>query len=51
MLAIIELDEGPRMTARIVGMADGMACDQRVHVVFTAAGDAVARPDFALDSG
>jgi uncharacterized protein len=52
VLAIIELDEGPRMTARIVGDPDGLACDQRVHVVFTAAGaDGAAGglPNFALD--
>jgi uncharacterized protein len=49
VLAIIELDEGPRMTARIIGQADGIACDQRVRAVFTPAGDAGVRPAFALD--
>jgi len=50
VLAIIELDEGPRMTARIVGQADDIGCDQRVHVVFTPAGRAGALPNFALDT-
>jgi uncharacterized protein len=49
VLAIIELDEGPRMTARIVGDPDGLACDQRVHAVFTPAGAAAVLPNFALD--
>jgi uncharacterized protein len=55
VLAIVELDEGPRITARITGDADGLACDQRVHVVFTPAapagraGDAGVLPNFALD--
>jgi uncharacterized protein len=50
ILAIIELDEGPRMTARIVGPAGAIACDQRVHVVFTPAGGAGVLPNFALDT-
>jgi uncharacterized protein len=50
VLAIIELDEGPRMTARITGEADGIACDQRVHAVFAAAGTACVLPEFALDA-
>jgi uncharacterized protein len=49
VLAIIELAEGPRMTARIIGKADDIACDQEVHVVFTPAGDAGVLPNFALD--
>jgi len=39
VLGIVELDEGPRLTARILGEAgdlpDGLGCDARVHVVFT----------------
>jgi uncharacterized protein len=39
VLAIIELDEGPRLTARILGeagdLSDGLGCDARVRVVFT----------------
>ncbi len=48
VLAIIELDEGPRITARIVGATDDIACDQRVRAVFTSAGDVVL-PNFSLD--
>ena len=50
VLAIIELDEGPRMTARIIGQVDGIACDQRVHAVFAPADQAGVIPNFALDS-
>ena len=35
VFAIIELDEGPRMTARIIGEAGDLVCDARVRVVFT----------------
>ena len=49
VLAIVELDEGPRITARITGDGDGLACDQRVHVVFTLAGQAGVLPNFARD--
>jgi len=49
VLAIIELDEGPRVTARIIGQTDDIACDQPVHAVFTPAGEAVVMPNFALD--
>ena len=51
VLAIIELDEGPRMTARIIGKADDIACERRVHAVFTPAGTADVLPNFALASG
>jgi acetyl-CoA acetyltransferase len=50
ILAVIELDEGPRMTARIAGDAGDIACDRRVHAVFTPASDAVVLPNFALDT-
>lgn len=49
VLAIIELDEGPRMTARIIGEADDIACDQQVHVVFTPVGQVGVLPNFALE--
>jgi uncharacterized OB-fold protein len=49
VLAIIELDEGPRLTTRILGEAEDVACDQRVRVVFTPAGPAGVLPNFALD--
>jgi hypothetical protein len=45
----IELDEGPRMTARIIGKTDDIACDQQVHAAFTPAGNAGVLPNFALD--
>ncbi len=51
VLAIIELDEGPRMTARIVGESDGIACDRRVRAVFARAGETAVLPDFCLDRG
>jgi len=63
VLAIIELDEGPRLTARLVGTAedaDDIACDQRVRAVFTPGGDeagggqpdrAFVLPNFTLDIG
>jgi uncharacterized protein len=50
ILAVIELDEGPRMTARIAGDAGDIACDRRVHAVFTPASDAGVLPNFALDT-
>ncbi len=50
VLAIIELDEGPRLTARIVGDVDDIACDRPVHVVFTPAGQTWVLPNFAVDS-
>jgi hypothetical protein len=34
----------PRMTARIVGQVDGIACDQRVRAVFTPAAQAGVLP-------
>jgi uncharacterized OB-fold protein len=50
VLAIVELDEGPRMTARIVGSTDGIACDRPVRAVFTPAGAAGVLPNFVLDA-
>lgn len=50
VLAIIELDEGPRMTGRIAGDTSGIACDHGVHAVFgTSAGSGAVLPNFALD--
>jgi uncharacterized OB-fold protein len=48
VLAIIELDEGPRITARIVGETGDLACDQPVRAVFTPAGEAGVLPNFAV---
>jgi len=54
VLAIIELDEGPRITARIVGETDDIACGRRVRAVFTPtdftlAGRGAVLPNFSLD--
>jgi uncharacterized OB-fold protein len=47
-VAIIELDEGPRMLANIVGTSpDDVRCDMRVHVVFEDRGDQTI-PQFAV---
>jgi len=49
VLAIIELDEGPRLTARIVGASRAeVRCDAPVTVVFSPAKDGVTLPNFAL---
>jgi len=45
VLAIVDLDEGPRMTARIIGEAGGLCCDARVRVVFAPATDDEAGSD------
>jgi uncharacterized OB-fold protein len=61
VLAIIELDEGPRLTARIIGapgeLDGGLACDAPVRVVFTpragdetASDDTTVLPNFALET-
>jgi uncharacterized OB-fold protein len=48
--AIVELDEGPRMTANVVDTPlDSLRCDMAVHVVFTPAGDAVLPNVTALE--
>jgi uncharacterized OB-fold protein len=47
-VAIVELDEGPRMLANIVGTKpDDIRCDQRVRVVFEERGDQ-AIPQFVI---
>jgi uncharacterized OB-fold protein len=47
-VAIIELDEGPRMLANIVGTKpDDIRCDQRVRVVFEERGEQ-AIPQFVI---
>ena len=47
VLAIIELDEGPRLTARITGETDGLRCDARVSAVFAPATSDTAASDAA----
>jgi len=47
-VAIVELDEGPRLLANIVGTpADAIRCDMRVRVVFEERGDQTI-PQFAV---
>jgi uncharacterized OB-fold protein len=49
VLAIIELDEGPRLTGRIVGASPGeVACDASVQVVFSAGPQNLMLPNFSL---
>lgn len=49
VLGIVELAEGPRMTARIVGDTSSLTCGRPVHAVFTRDGSGAVRPDFSLD--
>jgi len=52
VLAIIELDEGPRLTARIMAAGAGsLACDAPLQVVFTSGTGGVTLPNFALTRG
>ena len=47
-VAIVELDEGPRLIANIVGRSpDDVRCDMRVRVVFEERGDQTI-PQFAI---
>ena len=49
-VAIVELDEGPRLLANIIGTApDAIRCDMRVRVVFETRGDQTI-PQFAVIS-
>jgi len=46
-VAVIELDEGPRMISNVVGIApDKLVCDMPVEVVFEAVTDAITLPKF-----
>jgi uncharacterized OB-fold protein len=50
VFAVVELDEGVRISARIVDTPhDRLACDVPVHVVFTRGDDGVTLPNFTLD--
>lgn len=47
VVALVELDEGPRMISNIVDMApEDVRCEMRVAVVFRPAGDGLAIPCF-----
>jgi len=50
VVAIVELDEGPRLLSNIVGAPpEEVRCDQRVKVVYEDAGAGVAIPKFAIE--
>jgi uncharacterized OB-fold protein len=52
VLAIVELDEGVKMTTRIVGaQIDALQCDMPVQVVFEELNADVALPVFTLAEG
>lgn len=47
-VAIVELDEGPRLMSNVVGIApDAVTVEQRVEVVFTKLRDDICIPQFA----
>ena len=46
-VAVIELEEGPRMYSNVVGIApDQLACDMKVEVVYEPITDAITLPKF-----
>jgi uncharacterized OB-fold protein len=46
-VAVIELDEGPRMVSNVIGIApDKLACDLRVQVVYQPITDTITLPKF-----
>jgi uncharacterized protein len=46
-VAVIELDEGPRMVSNVIGIApDKLACDLRVEVVYQPITDTITLPKF-----
>lgn len=48
VVAVVELDEGPRLLSAISGIpAEAVACDMRVKVVFDDVADGVSLPKFA----
>ena len=49
VVAIVELDEGPRLLSNIVGASwEEIRCDMRVRVVFEDSGSGITLPKFAL---
>ena len=49
VVAIVELDEGPRLLSNIVGASwEQVRCDMRVQVVFEDSGSGITIPKFAL---
>jgi uncharacterized OB-fold protein len=50
VFAVVELDEGVRMSARMVDTPhEELACDAPVRVVFTPGPDGLTLPNFSLD--
>ena len=46
-VAVVELDEGPRMYSNVIGMPpDKLACDIKVEVVYEPIDDAITLPKF-----
>ena len=46
-VAVIELDEGPRMYSNVIGVApDKLACDMKVEVAYEPITDAITLPKF-----
>ena len=46
-VALVELDEGPRMVSNILGIpADAVRCDMKVEVVFKTVSETIAIPCF-----
>ena len=51
-VAVIELDEGPRMVSNVIGIApDKVACDMRVEVVFEDIPGDMTLPKFSVVYG
>jgi uncharacterized protein len=48
VVAIVELDEGPRLLTNIVDAPEKVRCDARVRVKFVEAGEDIVLPKFAL---
>ena len=46
-VAVIELDEGPRMVSNVVGMPpDQLKCDMKVEIVYERVSDTITLPKF-----
>lgn len=46
-VAVIELDEGPRMISNVIGIApDKLACDMRVEIVYQPITETITLPKF-----
>ena len=46
-VAVIELDEGPRMYSNVIGIApDKLVCDMKVEIVYERITDAITLPKF-----